>query len=146
MTWTRTSRETLDLEPGRLWNLVADMGAWNAWDPDVASIHLHGELEVGCRGDLVPTGRIRGALHRRAAQPFTIGACTPGSTLRMDQPIPFGSMTVTLAVAPYGDGLSELTQEVVITGPFARVLVRVIGNDLVTAFHDKCLALQRLAA
>jgi hypothetical protein len=146
MMWTRTRRETLEVEPSQLWGLIADMRGWSRWDPDVASIELHGPLAHGSRGDLVPTGRVRGAVHRRGAGSFTIGSYEAGSSLRMDQPIPLGSMTVRLSVAANGDGRSELTQDVCLTGPFARVMVRVIGNDIVTAFPDKCLALQRLAS
>lgn len=133
MNWTRISRRTLPVDPVTLWELMTDLENWGNWDPDLSSAKLYTPLAEGATGFFVPSGGFRGRVHSKIAKPFLITAYDPRRVFGVRQPIPGGNMDLTFTF----NG-SELTQQVTLDGPLRRVLVHIIGGDIVEHFDTKC--------
>ncbi|MFC3451042.1 SRPBCC family protein [Amycolatopsis speibonae] len=145
MTWTRTSREILPCPPSALWPSLAGFTRWPSWDPDLAEVELHGPAEVGSTGFVVPSGAVRGRVHSRIAEPFTITSLTQDREVAIRQPVPFGAMDIAFKLTTV-DGGTEFVQEIRIGGPLRAVMVAIIGGDVVKHFDVKCARLTELAA
>ncbi|WP_373308000.1 SRPBCC family protein [Amycolatopsis oliviviridis] len=145
MTWTRTSREILPCPPSALWPSLAGFTRWPDWDPDLTGAELHGPAAVGTTGFLVPSGAVRGRVHSRVAEPFTITSFVQDREIAIRQPIPLGAMDLALRLTAV-EGGTELVQEITLTGPLRAVMVAVIGGDVVKHFDVKCARLAELAA
>ncbi|MFK0245147.1 hypothetical protein ACIQUM_10635 [Amycolatopsis azurea] len=115
------------------------------WDPDLAGAELHGPAAVGTTGFLVPSGSVRGRVHSRVAEPFTITSFVQDREVAIRQPIPLGAMDLALRLTAV-DGGTEFVQEITLAGPMRAVMVAVIGGDVVKHFDVKCAKLISLAA
>ncbi|SNY81057.1 hypothetical protein SAMN04244553_2635 [Nocardia amikacinitolerans] len=137
MARTTTYTQFLALPPELVWQVVGDPARWPEWHPAVASVRLHGPVDVGVAGDYVPRGRFVGALHGRTAPPFSITALRPGRELTIEQPEPAGRMRLTWRLTPV-DGGTNLTQELSFSGPSAAaartVVARLLEADLRVCF------------
>ncbi|WP_033290470.1 SRPBCC family protein [Amycolatopsis jejuensis] len=145
MTWDRISTRTLPVTPAALWDVLADVEAWPRWDPDLARVELHAPPAAGSAGFFHPSGRVRGGVHARIADGFTVTTWTPGLEIGLRQPVPLGHMDLGFALVPAPDGATALTQHVTLTGPLRMVMVQIIGRDVVRHFAEKCAALAQLA-
>ncbi|MFD5250207.1 SRPBCC family protein [Amycolatopsis sp. NPDC058340] len=143
MSWTRTSREILPCPPSALWATLADFTRWPDWDPDLVGVELRGPAEAGSTGFLVPNG-LRGRVHSRVAEPFTITSLIQDREIALRQPIPLGAMDLVLSLTEV-DGGTEFVQKVTMDGPLRSVMVAVIGGDVVKHFDVKCARLVELA-
>ncbi|QFU86263.1 SRPBCC family protein [Amycolatopsis sp. YIM 10] len=141
MTWTRSSTQLLEVERELVWPVLADLPGWSRWDPDLVEV-----IPSGDGGDFVPSGRFRGPAHAKIAEPFTIAERVEGERIVVRQPVPFGAMRLEFRLADAAGGRTEFTQHVTLTGPLARVMVWIIGGDVVHHFPEKCAALERLAS
>ncbi|MBN6034568.1 SRPBCC family protein [Amycolatopsis sp. 195334CR] len=141
MTWTRSATQVLDVERELVWPVLADLPGWSRWDPDLVEVTRHGE-----GGDLVPPGRFWGAVHRKTAGPYRLVAVEEGRRIELHQPIPLGVMRLEYLLADAPGGRTSYTQHVSLSGPLARVMVWVVGGNVVRHFPEKGAALARLAS
>ncbi|MFF0532553.1 DUF1731 domain-containing protein [Nocardia amikacinitolerans] len=144
MARTTTYTQFLALPPELVWRVVGDPVRWPEWQPAVASVRLHGPVDLGATGDYVPRGRFVGELHGRTAPPFSITALRPERELTIEQPEPAGRMRLTWRLTP-ADGGTNLTQELSFSGPSAAAM-RTVVTRLLEADLRVCFArLTRLA-
>ncbi|TQM30454.1 DUF1731 domain-containing protein [Nocardia bhagyanarayanae] len=144
MARTTTYTQFLALPPELVWQVVGDPARWPEWNPAVASVRLHGPVDVGVTGDYLPRGRFVGTLHGRTAPPFSITALRPERELTIEQPEPAGRMRLTWRLTPV-DGGTGLTQELSFSGPSAAVARTVVARFMEADLRVRFARLARLA-
>lgn len=156
MSWKRTQRHFLALDPARVWDIVSDPRRLPDWNPAVhsllpreGSLAEHGQVGSGSPGigtllDLVPNPPLMGVVHANTAPPAVITHHRPGTEFGWRQPQPGGGLSMQWTIAP-ADGGTLLTQRVAIEGPASGLLAATSAKPLAAHFAPNCARLFRLA-
>lgn len=116
--WSRTYAHTTDADPGRLWQVLADVDGWVSWNDGIESIALAGPLAVGAQFRMTPPGEDPVTSTIVALEPprlLSDSTDIDGLTVRVDHRLDAGSdaaTTIIFAVTVTGDVPDEVTADV----------------------------------
>lgn len=127
MARTTTYTQVLALPAADIWRVLGDPQRLPEWNPAVTSVVMHGPVQAGATGDIVPHGRLLGPVHQRSADPFVLTTVIPDRELTLEQDTPMGRMYLTWTLTPVPGG-TELAQRLTFTGPSASAVRAIIGN------------------
>ena len=121
MPWECSTTLDAGCDPQRAWELLADVAAWPAWHPGIASASLDGPLEAGTTG----TSRAPGG----PASRLEILSVDAPRALVSEARLPLVRVTFDWALEPH-DGGTRISHSARIHGPAAPVFRRTIGPRL----------------
>lgn len=143
--WQRTESHFLAAEPDALFAVVGNLKQTGAWMKSFDGFMVHDDQRgVGSTVDLLPPGRILGALHRETAPSGSITRRNqPGRLIEFTQPQPGGAMALRWVVeAVEGGAMLHFTVE--LNGPGTTAFKHTVGNPLFDDFAIACARLYRM--
>jgi hypothetical protein len=113
-----TAHASSSAAPSAFFARWIDHETWTEWDTDTEWVHLSGPVVLGAHGELKPLG---GPKTR-----FTISALHPDREYT-DTTKLFGATLVFQHLADVVDGRTQLSAEVTLDGPLARLWQAILG-------------------
>ncbi|HAM45678.1 MAG TPA: hypothetical protein DCM67_11745 [Propionibacteriaceae bacterium] len=115
-----TASATSTAPPSAFYARWIDHQTWPQWDTDTEWVHLDEPVTPGAHGVLKPRGGPKTRFTIAVLNPdkeYTDVSSMPGATLRFQH------------LAAVSGELTELTAQVTLTGPLARLWAMILGKD-----------------
>ncbi|WP_346922324.1 NAD-dependent epimerase/dehydratase family protein [Glutamicibacter creatinolyticus] len=144
-SWQRTESRFLSANPDAIFAVVGNLKQTGQWMKSFDGFLVHDDQRgVGSTVDLLPPGRLLGALHRETAPSGSITRRNQAQRLvEFTQPQPGGSLALRWAVEAVQGG-ARLHFTVELTGPGTTAFKHTVANPLFDDFDISCARLYRL--
>jgi hypothetical protein len=131
--WSTEHRAVTTADPETVWSIWADVARWGEWNADIEAIELAGPFAAGGTITMTPRGQ----------EPIELVVAEAERPRLFVDRAELGGVVVrtTHLVEPLGDGRSEVTYRLEISGPEADALGSELGPAISGEFPETIAAL-----
>jgi hypothetical protein len=118
--WKTEHAEVTTASPDAVWQVIADVAHWPAWNPGYTAASLDGPVRSGTTGTVtLPNGTRR---------PFTLVDASPGASFVMAGSGPGVRQRFIHRIEPLDDGRTKVTMAATMEGLLSPVFARLFGK------------------
>lgn len=133
--WKFEHEERTTASAADVWNVVADIDGWPAWNPGYRAAHLDGAMDPGT------TGRV--TLANGMKRPFTLVEAVPGRSFVIGGSGMGTRQTFEHTIEALPDGGSRVSMAATMQGPLVPIFSRIFGRIMAGYYPT---AVRRLVA